>query len=499
MTRLAITSGFRTHARQLIRQGIATLFAICLLLGPASKFVLADEVAPKPATPPAGTTKEANHPSGRIQYVGPDTYILLDAEGRPQPVPGMTYEDFLAAWKKMNQAANPENQPRYTIESIKIDGQTHGQRAELKLDVTIHLLADGAVEVPLGLVGAMLQGEPRFGKLDRDPQKAPGDPASPKGKSADEYMDFDPQRGGFVARMTGNMGERRSLSFDLIVPLIRDGAETTLPLNCPRSTSSSLAMTLDTPITEARTSSGAVTTKKPTSDGGTRIEVAGPTGQFRLTWQAANKDTASIASVLNAVGAIHVAIDGRGMRSDAHLTVRSFGGTFDQFRVRLPRGAKLIPNPAAAGSPDPKYRISEEPPAPGATQSADSAGQIVLVELKEKQQGSVVVDLSTEQPGHDASQGIELGGFEVLGAVRQFGDIALNVANDWQARWNIGRDVRQVDPTEARQLVAAYRSHRRVPVRSPAMVAQCACFASTVAGSRYAAIRIGTVARRSSA
>ena len=172
-----------------------------------------------------------------------------------------------------------------------------------------------------------------------------------------------------MARIAGTAGERRTLSLNLIVPLLRDGAETTLALNCPRATSSSLALTVDSPITEVRTNSGAVTSKKSNSDGGTRIEVAGPSGQFRLTWQAASTETASVTSVLNAVGAIHVTIDGRGVRSDARLTVRSFGGTFDQFRVRLPRGAKLIRDPAATGSQDPKYRISEEPQTPGPSES----------------------------------------------------------------------------------------------------------------------------------
>ncbi len=238
------------------------------------------------------------------------------------------------------------------------------------------------------------------------------------------------------------------LSFDLIVPLARDGADTILPLNCPRSVSSSLTLEVDTTVAEARTNSGVVTSSKPTSDGGTRIEVAGPSGEFRLTWQVANKDATSVASVLNAVGSIHTTIDGRGVRSDARLTVRSFGGTFEQFRVRLPQGAKLIPDSAASGMQDPKYRVSEEPAPPGATGPADEAGRVVLVELKEKQQGPVIVDLSTEQSVHDANERLELGGFEVLGAVRQFGDIALNVANDWQARWDIGHDVRQVDPAE---------------------------------------------------
>ena len=409
---------------------------------------LAEEVASNAKAKPAPENREALPSHGRIQYVGPDTYILLDAQGRPQPVPGMTYEDFLAAWKKLNQSTNSESRPRFTIENIKFDGQTHSQRAELKLQATVHLLDDGPVNVPLGLVGAILQGKPRFSFLEKGEQGTAGGRAPPKGKSNDDYLDYDPQHGGFVARLSGKAGDRQLLSFDLIVPLARDGADTILPLNCPRSVSSSLTLEVDTTVAEARTNSGVVTSSKPTSDGGTRIEVAGPSGEFRLTWQVANKDATSVASVLNAVGSIHTTIDGRGVRSDARLTVRSFGGTFEQFRVRLPQGAKLIPDSAASGMQDPKYRVSEEPAPPGATGPADEAGRVVLVELKEKQQGPVIVDLSTEQSVHDANERLELGGFEVLGAVRQFGDIALNVANDWQARWDIGHDVRQVDPAE---------------------------------------------------
>ncbi|HVT28670.1 MAG TPA: hypothetical protein VHE81_11705, partial [Lacipirellulaceae bacterium] len=267
-------------------------------------------------------------------------------------------------------------------------------------------------------------------------------------RTNDEYLEYDPQQGGFVARMSGKKGDRQLLSFNLIVPLSHEGVETTLPLNCPRSVSSTLRLTVETPIADARTNIGAVTSKTPTADDGTRIVVAGPSGQFRLTWQAANKGAASVASVLNAIGAIHITIDGRGVRSDARLTVRSYGGTFEQFRVRLPRGAKFIPDTAATGTQDAKYRISEEPGPVATASSAGETRQVVLVELKEKQQGPVVVNLSTEQSGHDAKSRLELAGFEVLGAVRQYGDIALNVTNDWQARWDIGPNVRQVDPTE---------------------------------------------------
>ncbi len=43
---------------------------------------------------------------------------------------------------------------------------------------------------------------------------------------------------------------------------------------------------------------------------------------------------------------------------------------------------------------------------------------------------------------------MDIVGFEVLGAVRQYGDIALNVADDWQADWETGTLVCQVDPAE---------------------------------------------------
>jgi hypothetical protein len=135
--------------------------------------------------------------------------------------------------------------------------------------------------------------------------------------------------------------------------------------------------------------------------------------------------------------------------------VQSYGGGFERFRVRLPAGAQLIRRqPADAEAQDPAYRITlEEPPARGrgaAPVLVASDRQVVLVELREKQQGPVSVELSTEQSigPENGRSSVELAGFEVVGAVRQFGDVAVNVAEDWQARWSVGPNVRQVDPSE---------------------------------------------------
>src|SRR5215831_12422652 len=81
-------------------------------------------LAEPPAAPPP-------HPDGPVQYVGPDTYILLDAEGHPQPMLGMRYEDFVSAWKESQHLQSTATEPRFVIEKIDFTGQVRGDRAEL--------------------------------------------------------------------------------------------------------------------------------------------------------------------------------------------------------------------------------------------------------------------------------------------------------------------------------------------------------------------------------
>jgi hypothetical protein len=199
--------------------------------------------------------------------------------------------------------------------------------------------------------------------------------------------------------------------------------------------------------------SGTLVATERSAEGGTRLKVAGAMGAVRLTWQAGDPAAGEVATVLGAAGAIRVSIDGRSVRSDARLTVQSYGGSFDRFRVRLPQGAQLVRDePASADAPAPSYRVTPEDDAPTVATPSGGAhtGQVVLVQFPEKQQGPATIELSTEQPIglEDGGLVVELGAFEVLGAVRQFGDVAVEVAGDWQARWDISDYVRQVDPSE---------------------------------------------------
>ena len=168
MNNHAITSASQ-FAGPRLRTWFVGVFVLAAVVGEVGRAQEAADSAKPPVVskgdaeskkPPDDNPPPAGPATGRIQYVGPDTYILLDPRAGPNPMPGMTYEDFLAAWKKLNQTKTTDNQPGYAIESITFNGKVIGQRAELQCQATVRLLADGPAEIPLGLVGAILQGEP---------------------------------------------------------------------------------------------------------------------------------------------------------------------------------------------------------------------------------------------------------------------------------------------------------------------------------------------------
>ncbi|MGD9632452.1 MAG: hypothetical protein AB7U97_04170, partial [Pirellulales bacterium] len=376
-------------------------------------------------------------PAAKIEYVGPDTFILLDAEGRPQPVLNMSYEEFVAAWKRMQQPGEHEETPRFTIEELQISGTPRGDQIELTADLTIHLVATGPIKVPLGMTDAILAEAPRIEMVNS---------AGADGKPGKSFVSYDQPTGGYVAWIDAPTEGRCKVSIKSFRPLVRNGNQASLALNLPRALVSRLTIEVPERVVEASASDGVVPELSAVTAGSTRLAVDGPRGNFQLRWTTAAAERPELADVLSATGAMAINIDGHSVRCDAVLTVRSYGGSFDRLRVRLPPGAQLIEDHAdAAAIESSNYRLSVD----GEAQN-HAGGAVATVEFTEKQVGPVKIRLSTEQPlGFEgADSALELAGFEVIGAVRQFGDVAITVADDWQLRWENGPFVRQVERSE---------------------------------------------------
>lgn len=375
--------------------------------------------------------------AGEIQYVGPDTYLLLDSAGRPQPVLGMTYEEFVVAWKKLEHVDERAEQPRFTLDKLAITGTAREDRAEFEVELAVESHVAGVFKLPLGMMDALLLETPRLSTE-----------GSTSGATQNEpLVAYDRQAGGYVVWISGVAGQRFQLSLKMLRPLVREGGESSFAVNLPRALASRVSLTVPNPNVDAATASSGILDRESITGGGTRLNVTGAAGDFRLNWRVATLGRPDLSTVLSATGAIAITIDGHSIRSDARLSVRSYGGAIDRFRVRLPPGAQLVRDqPHETGAAPPAYRlVFDDPPS-----SDTEAPQIVTVMLAEKQLGPIDVELSTEQPlGLSATERtVKLAGFEVLGAVRQFGDVAVAVADDWQLRWESGASVRQIGRAE---------------------------------------------------
>lgn len=376
----------------------------------------------------------------RIEYVGPDTYFLLDKQGQPQPILGMSYEEFVTAWKRLHQGESPDDKPRFAIEDLQAVGSVQEERIALDVEITIRAVSTAAHQVPLGMSDTILVEEPRIERLGAE---------AGVDESAKSFVSYDVKAGGYVAWIAAGP-QRLRVSLKLLRPLVRDGSESSFTLNLPRSVVSRLALDVPKRVVTASASEGVVTIGSADAAGNTRLEVAGPRGDFRLSWSTASDERPELAGVISATGAIGISIDGHSVRSDAVLTVRSYGRGFEKIQIRLPPGAQLIDeNEGGADDKTANYRVLVEKATPG---PADISA-LATIQFDERQTGPVDIHLSTEQPlglnGEEPS--VQLAGFEVIGAVRQFGDVAVSVADDWQLRWENGPYVRQVERSELQE------------------------------------------------
>ncbi|REK11582.1 MAG: hypothetical protein DWQ37_13800 [Planctomycetota bacterium] len=351
----------------------------------------------------------------------PQVYYVPDADGKLQPLLGMSYERVMQLWKQERQVVRANERPAYGIEKLEISGTATGDRAELVARFEIAVHRDDWVGVPLRLGGAVLRETPSY--------DGPG-----------KYeMHVDPDGDGHVLWIRGDEEQPHRVTLKLAARVEQVGPQSRLQLTVPRSAVSQLQLQVPLENAQAEVSEGStLDSVRPLAGGKTELKVIGMGGEFEMTWHAADSNVASVPSILEASGVQTIRVNGRSVSTKATLSVRSLGSPFDHFRIRLPPGADYV----------------------GATQSdvklvavdvAAAEGKLYEARLDEKTVGPVEVQLVTER-AHDAAQAdemLQLAGFEVVGAVRQWGTIAVQVEGNWQIVWGETNHVRRVDDVGA--------------------------------------------------
>lgn len=368
----------------------------------------------------------ASQPPARVEETRPRVYYLPDKQGDLQPVLDFKFQDFVDLYKLRNRLERRDEPPRYTLQRMTATGTAGEAYAELEVHFQAIVRDDGWVRIPLRLDQGLLRGDVKY--------KGPGD----------HFINYESDGDGYVAWVRGKADSQHEINLAMLVPLAAVGDQPQLKLSAPRTAASELKLT--TPMADAvgKVSEGATllpSVKGP--NGTTELSAVGLSGDFVLAWRKADPRTAEAPQVLEASSTVQTRLDGRSITAEAALSVRSYSAPFDRFVVQLPPGAELATGTSSG------YTVTalEE----DANRKGDSASKEpqsrVLVRLPKKTAGPVDVHLACRRPYDPAEDQswCELAGFEVVGAARQWGTVAVAAASDWQVLWGTSSGLRETD------------------------------------------------------
>ena len=327
----------------------------------------------------------------------------------------------------------------FSIENVELSGTAAGDSAELvaRIKVTVH--GDRWVGVPLRFNNCELREDPEY--------DGPGE----------HVLHVDPQSLGHVVWIRGPADTKHEIMLKLLAKVERVGPQSRLELSVPRAAVSQFQLHVPVENAVAEVSEGStLDTVRALAGGKTELKVIGLSGDFELSWHPADSQVASLPTILEVTSVQLIRMNGRSINTEAKLSVRSLGSEFDHFQVRLPRGADYI-GPSESGMSLVAVDVSSP------------AGKLYDVKLDKSTVGPVDVRLVTERV-HNAEQDdemLELAGFEVPGAVRQWGTVGVQVEGNWQVVWGDTNHVRSVDdmvalrPIDAPGASQAARATRR--------------------------------------
>ncbi|MEX2120389.1 MAG: hypothetical protein WD847_12405 [Pirellulales bacterium] len=351
-----------------------------------------------------------------------DVYYVKDRDGNLVPMVNFPLED-LEKLLAVQEAGAGRQKPAFRLERLVAAGTASGSHAELEIEFSVAASEANWVRVPLRLGGVVLHR-----------------PAEYEGKG-EFFIEFDESGHEYAAWFRGSAEESHQLTLHVLVPLEESAGQQRLRLSAPRAVDSQLTLTVPLPRAVGQVSPGAVIGSTTPGHDSTQFKVLGLMSDFAISWRAADAPVAQVPSVLEATGSLLVRIDGHGVRTQADFKVSSRAGKFGAFRIRLPPGATLVDHDQA------DYTLSAVSEAGGPA----AAGRLFEVRKEGQPNGeAVVVRLVTEQtrgtPGPDHA--VDLAGFDIPGAMRQGGHIAVEVDPDWQAAFGEGQSVRQIEVDE---------------------------------------------------
>ena len=443
-----------THSCFLCRSVFLIALCACALSGPSLSSVVAQPTESNSSGVDLSKADKSRAEVGPIEIAPIDTY-LRDKDGKLIAIPDFSFEEYTQFLRRNKKSPEDDFPQPYTIEEIIVDGFAESGSAILHVQLQVRIHDDQWLRIPLGMQDARLRGKLQY-------------TTDEKIMSPEPFVDLDNRASGFSCRLKGEVDQQVSLKLSFIQPITQIGSESRVEFSLPRCPHSHLEFRIPArDIVVNVSEQSLLESVEEGSDGFTEIRALDIGGPLSLTWHPREGESTLNASVLTATGNILVRVEGQGkITSAAWLRLRCFGHPVDTARIELPPNTRLRPS----NHDDYTHQgyttsiIASENGNAGLIQR-----QVVEIQFNEKATRLPEVYLSTEldlEPGR-YDDAIEVAGFNVVGAVRQLGRIALASSPDTYPEWTLDNaSVRRIDeklpePLQHREVVAGFEYFRQ--------------------------------------
>jgi len=360
------------------------------------------EPRPPEARPEPRPSNARSDRPAQVREVETRIYYVLDDEGRLVPLLNHRLQEIQQLLDRANKVAPAAQKPRFTLERLGVAGSARSGHAELKVQFEVTIDDDDWVRVPLRLGEAVLK---------KAAFEGPG-----------EHV-LELAEDGHVCWIKGGQAKAHRIVLDTLVRTSDVADERRLKLTAPRVNRSELKLLVPAAPVVARVSERAVLESvRPTSPSESELTATGLDSAFELAWRKADAAPGPSPVALEAVGNVLVSVKGRNIRSEASLSITSSQPQLQNFRIRLPEGAKLVAD---------SLRTSDNEKLAFETLPGMSAIEVRL-DPNKPLTATISLRLATERTPDEDQAEVDLSGFEVQGAVRQSGHVAIQVVGDWQ-------------------------------------------------------------------
>ena len=403
------TFGLGRQARdQFVRVFHAAVLSI------AAIFIVAGTAFCQPpgTQPPRQIFDPDSESRGGLEFRG---FMMLDESGVGVMVPQMTYE----RWKEIEFGESGPEQS-FVLQSLQIDGNASGGRAELT--VALRFSVDGTngsqMPIPLRMGNFHLLSPPEVSGVD-------------KISGIDEHsVTFDPESGGYVLLVRASKKCEAILTMK-VSARVEEGTTSSLQFRLPDVPST---VKFDTPGEKTEPEivgrGDEVLQSRKLGQGKSRHTVESGGGSFMLRWGGMRRedDTSPLLEVETQLNVRWVAPEDQPIAS-VTMFVRNLRGAVSEFDVQLPPGAVVLDTPELGAS-------GQFIDVPASSISDQSEPLHVVIPPDEQQQRiELNLELQLSNTQATASAPLNLQVPDVVGAIRQRGEIRIQTGNDYRLRW----------------------------------------------------------------